>query len=246
MIKHRWLWRVAQASLSAVLLLGGTAYGRAAARTTRHAVRHSLYRPESLNLTAPAAYRAKFVTTQGDFVLEVTRAWAPRGADRFYNLVRFRFYNGASFFRVLPGFVVQFGISPNPAISRVWENAKIEDDPVAQSNSLGTITFATGGPNTRTTQVFINLANNDRLDGTGFAPFGKVVEGMNVVQKLYSGYGEGAPMGDGPDQGRIQKEGKAYLEKSFPKLDHIISAVVLPSGERAVAHPKASANHPKH
>ena len=237
---------ILQASMLPALLLVGTSCAAGAGHTTRHAERRSLYRPASLNLRAPAVYRAKFVTSQGDFVIEVTRALAPRGADRFYNLVHSGFYNGASFFRVLPGFVVQFGISPNPAISRVWQTAKIEDDPVAQSNRLGTVTFATGGPNTRTTQVFINLKDNDSLDGMGFAPFAKVIEGMDVVEKLYSGYGEGAPMGNGPDQERIQKEGKAYLQKDFPKLDHIVSAVILRGVERPASHPKAPANHVQH
>ncbi len=227
MMKRQFWIRVILASLLPTLFFAGVSYSAGAGR----AERRSLYRPSSLNLRAPAVYRAKFATTQGDFVIEVTRSWAPRGADRFYNLVRYGYYNGASFFRVLPGFVVQFGISPKPAISAVWRNARIPDDPVTQSNRLGTVTFATGGPNTRTTQVFINLKDNTRLDSMGFAPFGRVIEGMEVVEKLYSGYGEGAPMGNGPDQERIQKEGQAYLQQNFPKLDHIISAVVLRGGE---------------
>jgi len=187
----------------------------------------SLLKPASLKAKAPATYRAKFVTTQGDFVIEVTRAWAPHGADRFYNLVKNGFYNGASFFRVLPGFIVQFGISANPSVSAAWHSAVIPDDPVRQSNLPGTVTFATAGPNTRTTQVFINLGGNKGLDSQGFAPFGKVVEGMDVVQKFYSGYGEGAPMGNGPDQQRIEKEGRAYLTAGFPKLDSIKSASIM-------------------
>jgi cyclophilin family peptidyl-prolyl cis-trans isomerase len=246
MMKERFLVRMAQVSLVPALLLAGLSCAAAAGRPSQHAERQSLYQPSSLNLTAPAVFRAKFVTTRGDFVIEVTRAWAPRGADRFYNLVHAGFYNGASFFRVLPGFVVQFGISPNPAISQVWQTAKIEDDRVGESNRLGTVTFAMAGPNTRTTQVFINLKNNDSLDGMGFAPFGKVIEGMDVVEKLYSGYGEGAPMGNGPDQERLQKEGKAYLQKDFPKLDHIVSAVILRSVEQPASHPKAPASQVKH
>lgn len=241
-MKKRFWSRVVLASLIPTLFVAGVS----CSARTGHGERRSLYRPSSLTLKAPAVYRAKFATTQGDFVIEVTRAWAPRGADRFYNLVRFGFYNGDSFFRVLPGFVVQFGISPNPAISAVWRNAKIPDDPVKQSNRLGTVSFATGGPNTRTTQVFINLKDNISLDGMGFAPFGRVIEGMDVVEKLYSGYGEGAPMGDGPDQERIQKEGQAYLQQNFPKLDHIISAVILRGGEQPPAHPKASTNQANH
>lgn len=186
----------------------------------------SLMHPESLRAKAPAVYRARFTTTKGDFVVEVTRDLAPLGADRFYNLVRYRFYNDASLFRVLPGFVVQWGYSAKPAISRVWNAANLKDDPVKQSNVRGTITFATAGPNTRTTQVFINLGDNQRLDESGFSPFGKVVEGMDVVEKFYSGYGEGAPQGSGPDQQNIAMQGKPYLDKNFPLLDSIKTAVI--------------------
>jgi peptidyl-prolyl cis-trans isomerase A (cyclophilin A) len=242
-MKKRLLVLLLHASLVPVLFL---AVASCSSGSGGHAGRRSLYHPESLDVKAPAVYRARFVTTQGDFVIEVTRAWAPLGADRFYNLVRYGFYNGASFFRVLPGFVVQFGISPNPALSQVWQTAKIEDDRVGESNRLGTVTFAMAGPNTRTTQVFINLKDNDRLDGMGFAPFGKVLEGMDVVEKLYSGYGEGAPMGDGPDQERIQKEGNVYLKKDFPKLDHIVSAEILRGAEHPASHPKEPASQVKH
>jgi peptidyl-prolyl cis-trans isomerase A (cyclophilin A) len=188
----------------------------------------SLLNPASLKLQAPAVFNARFTTTKGDFVVEVMRAWAPRGADRFYNLAKYHYFDGAAFFRVLQGFVVQFGIHARPEVSQVWENAKIADDPVTQSNTRGMLTFATAGPNTRTTQVFINLGDNPSLDSMGFSPFGKVTSGMDVVEKLYSEYGEGAPSGNGPDQGRIQKEGKAYLEKSFPLLDTIKTAVIVP------------------
>jgi peptidyl-prolyl cis-trans isomerase A (cyclophilin A) len=193
----------------------------------RAAARPSLLKPSSLREQAPATFKAKFTTTKGDFVVEVTRAWAPLGADRFYNLVKYHFYDGASFFRVLPGFVAQFGLSAKPEISRVWASATIKDDPVTESNREGYLTFATAGPNTRTTQLFINLANNQNLDGMGFSPFGKVVEGMEVVQQLYSGYGEGAPGGNGPEQGRVTNEGKAYLDKNFPLLDSIKTAVIV-------------------
>jgi peptidyl-prolyl cis-trans isomerase A (cyclophilin A) len=176
---------------------------------------------------APSTFKAKFTTTKGDFVVEVTRAWAPLGTDRFYNLVKNHFFDGAAFFRVLPGFVAQFGLNPRPEVNRVWATAAIKDDPVTQSNLAGYLTFATAGRNTRTTQLFINLADNRNLDGMGFAPFGKVVEGMGVVQRFYSGYGEGAPSGRGPDQGRITNEGKAYLDKNFPLLDSIKTAVIV-------------------
>jgi peptidyl-prolyl cis-trans isomerase A (cyclophilin A) len=171
---------------------------------------------------APDLFRVKFVTTHGDFVVEVHREWAPLGADRFYRLVRNRFFTDAAFFRFVPNFVVQFGIPANPAVAKVWKNATIKDDPVKQSNKLGTITFATAGPNTRTTQLFINLKDNGpSLDSQGFAPFGTVIEGMDVVQGLYSGYGER------PDQDMITREGKAYLDKNFPKLDRIRSATII-------------------
>ena len=189
----------------------------------------SLSNPSSLNAQAPDVYWAKFDTTKGSFVIKVTRAWAPVGADRFYNLVKNGFYNNASFFRVIPGFIVQFGISADPNISAVWHDADIQDDPVKQSNAPGPVTFATAGPGTRTTQVFINLADNKSLDAQGFSPFGTVTDGMNVAQSFYSGYGEGAPMGSGPDQQLIQSQGEAYLAAQFPKLDHIKSATILQS-----------------
>ena len=195
--------------------------------------RPSLLNPVLLKAKAPEVYKVKVTTTKGDFVVEVTRAWAPLGADRFYNLARNWFYEGAAFFRVLPGFVAQFGIPAQPAVGKAWARATIPDDPVTQSNLRGSLTFATAGRNTRTTQIFINLADNPRLDGMGFSPFGKVVEGMDVVDKLYSDYGEGAPQGRGPDQGRITNEGKAYLDKDFPLLDSIKSTPIVTSAAPA-------------
>jgi peptidyl-prolyl cis-trans isomerase A (cyclophilin A) len=192
------------------------------------APRISLLNPAFLTKQSPDVYRVKFTTTKGDFVVQVNRAWAPRGADRFYNLVENGFYDDAGIFRVLPGFVAQFGISARPAVARAWTRATIPDDPVTQSNLRGTITFATSGANTRTTQVFINLADNAALDKMGFAPFGKVVEGMEVVDSFYSGYGEGAPSGRGPDQTRLTNEGKAYLDRNFPDLDCIKTTLVQP------------------
>jgi peptidyl-prolyl cis-trans isomerase A (cyclophilin A) len=176
---------------------------------------------------APETCQIRFDTSQGSFTIEINRAWAPKGADRFYTLVRSGFYDGARFFRVLPGFVVQFGIPADPQVARSWRTARLEDDPVTQANTKGTITFATSGPNSRTTQVFINLGDNRNLDSMGFAPFGRITEGMDVVEKLHSGYGEGSPHGRGPDQGRIQSEGNAYLQKSFPKLDYVERAAIL-------------------
>ncbi len=182
--------------------------------------------PAALNEQAPATYKAKFDTSKGVFVIEVHRYWAPNGADRFYNLVKNGFYDNARFFRVVSGFMVQFGINADPKLSALWREARIKDDAVRQSNKRGLITFATAGPNTRTTQVFINFGDNTGLDRQGFAPFGQVVAAMNVVDALYSGYGEGAPSGQGPDQGRIQQEGNAYLVKEFGKLDYIKKATI--------------------
>jgi peptidyl-prolyl cis-trans isomerase A (cyclophilin A) len=189
----------------------------------------ALLRPATLTAKAPDVYEVKFVTTAGDFGIKVTRAWAPNGADRFYNLVRHHFYDGVALFRVLPGFMAQFGLSPYPEVSRAWDKATIKDDRVVQSNHRGFITYAMAGPNTRTTQVFINFGNNERLDKDGFAAFGMVTDGMEVVDKLYGGYGEGAPDGRGPSQDLIGTQGRAYLEKMFPKLDTIKSATLLPA-----------------
>jgi peptidyl-prolyl cis-trans isomerase A (cyclophilin A) len=188
-----------------------------------------LMNPAQLNETAPAKFQAKFETSKGDFVIEVTRDWSPLGADRFYNLVKNGFYSNCRFFRNIAGFMVQFGINGDPKLSAVWRNANIKDDPVKQSNVKGYISYAMAGPNTRTTQVFINFSDrNAQLDKSGFSPFGKVVKGMDVVESLYNGYGEGAPSGNGPDQGKIQMEGNAYLEKSFPKLDFVKAATIVP------------------
>ncbi len=181
----------------------------------------ALLHPATLNAKAPESFQVKFTTTKGDFVVEVTRAWAPLGADRFYNLVKHGFFTDAAFFRNLSGFMVQFGLNADPAVNRAWQNANIKDDQGKQSNAPGMITFATAGPNTRTTQLFINFGNNTFLDSQGFAPFGKVISGMDVVQKLYNGYGER------PDQGQITSQGKAYLDKNFPNLDTIKSATII-------------------
>jgi peptidyl-prolyl cis-trans isomerase A (cyclophilin A) len=186
----------------------------------------ALKNPATLTEKAPDTFKVDVDTTKGPFVIEVTRAWAPNGADRFYNLVKNGFFDQVRFFRVIPGFMAQFGIHGDPAVSAVWRSARIPDDPVKQGNKKGYITFATAGPGTRTTQLFINLVDNQALDGQGFAPLGRVVSGMNVVEKLYGGYGEGAPSGHGPEQGRVQMEGNAYLEKSFPKLDYIKTATI--------------------
>jgi len=204
----------------------------------------SLLHPETLKAKAPDVYEVTFTTTKGDFVIQVTRAWAPLGADRFYNLVKNHFFDSASFFRVVPDFVVQFGLTGNPAVNKAWENAKIKDDPVTQSNKAGYITFATAGPNTRTTQVFINLVNNARLDGMGFAAFGQVTSGMDVVKQLYGGYGDAPPSGHGPDQGSISSQGKPYLDKNFPNLDSIKTAKITSPAPAPAAKKSSSGAAP--
>jgi peptidyl-prolyl cis-trans isomerase A (cyclophilin A) len=187
----------------------------------------SLKNPASLNEKAPETFKAEFDTSKGKFVIEVHRAWAPNGADRFYNLVKNGFFDEVRFFRVLNNFMAQFGIHPDPGVMSAWRNARIPDDAVKESNKRGYVTFATAGPNTRTTQIFINFGDNAGLDSQGFAPFGRVVSGMDIVDKLYNGYGEGAPQGAGPSQARLQAEGNAYLTKDFPKLDYIKTATIV-------------------
>lgn len=184
--------------------------------------------PSKATLKAPETFKVKVVTTKGDFTLAINRSWSPNGADRFYNLVEAGFFKDIAVFRVIDGFMAQFGIHGDPAIAAKWRAANIPDDPGGKtSNTPGKITFATAGPNTRSTQFFINFGNNGMLDGQGFTPFGEVSEGMDVVNKIYKGYGEGAPRGRGPDQGRAQAEGNAYFKKDFPELDYIKSMTVL-------------------
>ncbi len=206
---------------------GKAAPSKAAPGTPAKAAGPNLLNPGSLKAAAPATYRTKFTTTKGDIIIEVTRAWAPQGADRFYNLVRAGFFTDNPFFRIVPKFIVQFGLTPRPDVNRAWQNAKIFDDRVTHSNKRGTLTFATAGPNTRTTQLFINLVDNAGLDAQGFSPFGEVVEGMPIVDSLYPGYGE-------LDQGRITEQGKAYLA-GFPKLDRIVTATIIPAAPAAPA-----------
>jgi peptidyl-prolyl cis-trans isomerase A (cyclophilin A) len=202
--------------------------------TASAAPRPSLLKPETLHAKAPAIFKAAFTTTAGNFVVEVHRDWAPLGADRFYNLVKNGYFTNASFFRVVPGFVVQFGLSANPAVNKVWKDADIQDDPVVQSNKRGFLVFATAGPNTRTTQLFINYADNSRLDGMGFAPFGQVVEGMDVVDKIYPGYGES------PRQDLLTDQGDTYVSANFPKIDKIKLAHIIPPVPPAAAHPAST------
>src|SRR5271166_1239965 len=186
----------------------------------------SLGNPAALKEQAPPVYKVEFDTSKGPFVVEVHRDWAPNGADRFYNLVKNGFYDNTRFFRVVEGFMAQFGVNGDPKVSAVWREARIKDDPVKISNKRTFVTFATAGPNTRTTQVFISFGDNHNLDSQGFAAFGQVVSGMKVVDSLYNGYGEGAPQGLGPDQGKLQAEGNAYLAQRFGLLDYIKKATI--------------------
>jgi cyclophilin family peptidyl-prolyl cis-trans isomerase len=181
------------------------------------AVHPDLLDPSKASAKAPDVYKAKFTTSKGDFVVEVHRAWAPNGADRFYNLVKMGFYDDTRFFRAIDGFMVQFGISGDPTVSTKWRNATIPDDPVTQSNKRTYLSFATRGPNSRTTQVFVDYADNARLDGMGFSPFGQVTQGMDVLDKLYKGYGESASQ----NQPIIESQGNAFLDAKFPQLDTI-------------------------
>jgi peptidyl-prolyl cis-trans isomerase A (cyclophilin A) len=173
---------------------------------------------------AEETFRVKFETSAGNFVVEVHPEWAPRGAARFKELVEAKYYDECRFFRVIEGFMAQFGMNGDPEVNARWDKQEIKDDPVKQSNTRGRVTFATSGANSRTTQLFINYRDNGRLDGQGFSPFAEVVEGMEVVDKLYNEYGEGAPQGNGPSQGRIARSGNKYLMESFPKLDYIKTA----------------------
>jgi peptidyl-prolyl cis-trans isomerase A (cyclophilin A) len=205
----------------------------------------ALLNPASLKAKAPDLFRVKFVTTHGDFVVEVHRDWAPLGADRLYNLVKARFFTDNAFYRYSPGFIVQFGVSANPAVTDAWAKAPIKDDPVKESNKKGTLTFATSGPNSRTTDFFINLKDNGTsLDSLGFSALGNVTEGMDIVEGLYSGYGEMKEMGGrGPSQPLVMTQGKPYLDKNFPKLDSIKSATVIfpePAAPAAPAVKKAA------
>jgi peptidyl-prolyl cis-trans isomerase A (cyclophilin A) len=191
------------------------------------AERHpALLDPSRARETAPERYTVSLDTTKGEILVDVRRSWAPLGADRFYNLVKIGYFDDTAFFRVVAGFMAQIGIHGDPEINRVWRTQRIEDDPVAHQNAAGTVSFATSGKNSRVNQIFINLVDNSRLDAMGFAPIGRV-RGLDVVEQLHSGYGEGAPAGRGPLQARVQNEGNAYLRAEFPQLDYIRSAKVV-------------------
>jgi peptidyl-prolyl cis-trans isomerase A (cyclophilin A) len=213
-------------SRRSILTLAPALLLAAALATPAFAQGANLTNPSALTEQAPASYKVRFDTAKGPFVVQVTREWAPQGADRFYNLVKNGFYDNVRFFRVISGFMVQFGINGDPKVMAALRGAPLQDDPVTQSNKRGYITFAMAGPNTRTSQVFINFGDNTQLDGMGFAPFGRVVSGMDVVDKINAEYGEGAPRGRGPDQSRMQSEGNPYLAKDFPRLDLIKKATI--------------------
>ncbi len=211
------------------IALATVAAGALLATAACAAAKPALTQPKSpeMNQKAPEVFKAKFETSKGDFVIEVHRDWAPLGADRFYNLVQGGYYDDCRFFRVQKGFMAQFGINGDPKVQSAWAGAKIADDPVKGSNKRGFVTYAMAGPNTRTSQLFINFGDNARLDKDGFAPFGQVVTGMDVVDKINTEYGET------PNQGRIQAEGNAYLTKEFPRLDYIKKATIVPAAAAA-------------
>lgn len=184
--------------------------------------------PKRVDAPGPDSFTVHFVTSRGPFDVRVHRDWAPRGADRVYYLARATFFDGVRFFRVVDKFVAQFGLNGDTAVSRAWRGTRIPDDSALKSNVRGTLSFAAGGPNTRTTQMYISFGNNSRLDRTGFAVFGQVIAGMDaVVDSIYKAYGEGAPRGQGPSQDSIARQGNAYLIRGFPKLDYVITARVI-------------------
>lgn len=218
-----------RAAAVAAVALATLAAGACARRPVRSPLLHPDPRADSI--AAPDTFDVRFETSRGPFTVRFHRDWAPRGVDRVHYLVRSGFYDGVRFFRVVPRFVVQFGLSGDTAVARTWARRRIADDSVRQTNARGTVTFAAGGPNTRTTQLFVSLRDNARLDALGFAPLGRVIEGMEaVVDSLHAGYGEGPPRGGGPSQGRIAAEGTAYLAREFPRLDTVRTARVVGAG----------------
>jgi len=216
------MWRLAALLIACQIQLGSpVAFGAAESEASKEPKKEQASEwPDQ----APDQFKVKFECSNGDFVMEVHKDWAPIGVQHFYDLVKAGFYDGARFFRVLPGFVVQFGISGDPQMTAKWGKETIKDEPVKEKNLPGTITYAKSGlPNSRTTQLFINLGDNRRLDADGFAPFAKVIEGMDVVQKFNAKYGEGASQA----QGLIQERGNDYLDKQFPGLDYIKKATLM-------------------
>jgi len=223
-MKTKLLQMLAVMCVFAVAMAAG-AQSNSTAQKTAGSYDPALLHPAAMTAQAPAEYDVKFVTADGEFVVHVTRSWAPRGADRFYNLVKHHYFDGAAFFRVIHGFMAQFGLSAHPEVNKAFDapGANLRDDPVKQSNTRGRVTFAMAGPNTRSNQLFINFGNNAQLDSQGFAPIGEVISGMEVVDKIYSGYGEQ------PDQGQITNHGSTYLSANFPKLTIIKSARLVPA-----------------
>jgi len=188
--------------------------------------RPDFYYPGRLTETAPETFRARFETSAGDFVVEVNREWSPRGADRFYNLVRSGFYDGQRIYRVVPGFMSQWGLHGDPVATYQWRDRFIDDDPVVVSNTRGRITFATCDVDCRISEIFVNTDDNPELDDQGFSPFGEVVEGMEAVDAFYGEYGDGPPRGEGPYQAQVRAEGNEYLDAEFPELTRIEGAVI--------------------
>lgn len=211
-----------------LMMLGAAVvpFDNASGHAAQEANTPSLKNPSSLTEEAPPKFRARFETNRGAFEIEVTRDWAPLGADRFYNLVKHGYYNENRFFRVIRDAIAQFGITGDPELNVLWHDVTIQDDPRKQTNERSYVSYAAGGPNTRTTQVFVNLNDNRVLDDAGFVPFGRVASGMNVLDRLHSGYGDGPPSGKGPDQFKLLAEGNAYLEAEFPRLDFIETATI--------------------
>ena len=217
------------ATMAALVVLGASCKNDGAAGGG--ATASALAKPDknAISTPAPDSFKVAVETSKGTFTILAHRAWAPLGVDRFYHLVRLGFFDDTRFFRVLPGFMAQFGISGDPRVNAGWEPLTIQDDSVKQTNKRGMVTFAkTGMPNSRSTQLFINYGNNANLDAMGFAPIGEVIDGMAVVDSLYAEYGEGAPGGNGPDQTRMAADGNAYLAQNFPKLDFIRRARIAP------------------
>ena len=228
--ESRRTFRLAALLPAALFPLAGCA-GDGGSSDAETAAANPLLSPADLTETAPETFQARFETTKGEFVVEVTRAWAPNGADRFYNLVRNGFFEDVRFFRVMENFMAQFGLHGDPQVQAAWTMATIPDDTVMASNTRGTLTFAMRGADTRTTQLFLNFVDNSRLDEMGFAPIGTVVEGMDVVDQIYAGYGESASRGgNGPLAQNIAARGNEYLEESFPELDYIVSAALVDGG----------------
>jgi peptidyl-prolyl cis-trans isomerase A (cyclophilin A) len=211
---------------AAALLMVGCSAGEEA---TPRAAPNPLLQPARFTDTAPAVFRVRVETSEGDFLVDVYRSWAPLGADRFYNLVAAGYFDDTRIYRVLDGFVAQFGLNGDPWVNQAWKTEFLVDDPVVRENTRGRVTFAKGGRHSRTTEVFVNLRDNTQLDANQFAPFGEVVEGMDVVDRFYAAYGDGPPRGDGPYQAMVEARGNAYLDEEFPELTRIVRASLVSS-----------------